>query len=83
MAKCKACGANIIFIKTEGGKSVPCDAEPVTYWERKGAKGKIVTPNGEVISCDFSGDPDKAIGIGYIPHWATCMDAGRFRTKRK
>ena len=42
MAKCRACGADIIFIKTGGGKSMPCDKEPVTYWERKGAKGKII-----------------------------------------
>ena len=81
MAKCKGCGASIIFIKTSNGKNIPCDAGSVTYWANKGAKGKIVTPNGEVISCEFSGDIDKATGIGHVPHWATCPEAGRFKKK--
>jgi hypothetical protein len=81
MAKCKGCGAEIIFIKTPGGKSMPCDAQEVIYWANRAAKGKVVTPNGEVISCDFEGDIDKATGMGYIPHWVTCPAAARFKTK--
>ena len=76
---CKGCKAKIIWIKTVAGKSIPCDPDEVVYWEYPGAKGKIVTPNGEVISCIFTGDPDTASGIGYVPHWATCREAGRFR----
>jgi len=83
MAKCKGCGADIIWIKTPGGKSIPCDAEPVTYWERAKAPGKVVTRNGEVLSCVFEGDPDKATGIGYISHWSTCPCAERFRKEKK
>ena len=79
MAKCKGCGAEIKWIKTMAGKSMPCDAEAVTYWEKVGAVGKIVTPNGEVISCVFSGELSKATGIGYIPHWATCPAVGSFK----
>lgn len=82
MAKCKGCGAEIIWIKTPAGKSMPCNAEPMTYWENPGAAGKIVTPNGEVIRCEFTGDPDKATGIGYIPHWYTCPQAGKFKRGR-
>ena len=48
---CKACGRPIVWIRTTKGKSMPCDAEPVAYKEIKGGKEKIVTPNGEVISC--------------------------------
>ena len=76
MAKCKGCGAPIIWI----GK-MPCDPEQVIYWQKAGAKGRIVTPNGEVINCEFSGRQNDATGIGYIPHWATCPDASRFRRK--
>ena len=77
MAKCKGCGQDIIWI----GK-MPCDPDPVTYWQKPKAKGKIVTPNGEVISCEFFGDPQSATGIGYVPHWATCPKAGEFRRRK-
>ena len=83
MAKCKACGAPIIFIRTQGGKKMPCDPEQRMYWQRKGAKEKIVTPNGEVLSCEFSGDLNKATGVGYVSHWATCPFADRFKKEGK
>lgn len=55
---CKGCGAAIVWIRTPGGKSMPCDATPRYYIEkpRSGSK-KIVTPNGEVISCEYTEDP--------------------------
>lgn len=83
MARCKGCGADIIWIQTHGGKSIPCDPQPVTYWEKAKALGKVVTPNGEVLSCVFEGDPDKATGLGYISHWSTCPCAERFRKEKK
>lgn len=78
---CKACGAPIIWIKTSGGKAMPCDAELVTYWQKAGGKAKIVTPNGEVYSAELQGDLNKATGIGYISHFATCPYANSFRRK--
>ena len=77
MAVCKGCGAQIFFI----GK-MPVNPERVTYWRRAGAKGKVVTPNGEVLSCDFEGDPQKATGVGYVTHFATCPKAADFRRRR-
>lgn len=73
MAKCKGCGASIIWI----GK-MPCDPKQVVYWEKAKAKGKVVTPNGEVLSREFEGDLNKATGIGYKPHWASCPNRGNF-----
>ena len=60
---CKGCGAAIVWIRTPGGKSMPCDATPRYYIEkpRSGSK-KIVTPNGEVISCEYTEDLHKATG---------------------
>lgn len=49
MAKCKSCGADIIWIKMQSGKSMPCDAGQITYWKKKNGTKVIVTPNGEVI----------------------------------
>lgn len=81
MSACKACMAAIIWIKTPAGKSIPCDATPRYYIEkpRVGSK-KIVTWNGQVLSCEYTEDPVKATGVGYVPHWATCPYADRFKT---
>ena len=66
MSACKACMAAIIWIKTPAGKSIPCDATPRYYIEkpRVGSK-KIVTWNGQVLSCEYTEDPAKAT-------WAMC-----------
>lgn len=83
MAKCKGCGAEIIWIMSPSGKVIPCDPIPVPYWQQTKAKGKIVTRNGEVISCYLYGDPETVTGEGYVPHWATCPAAGQFRRKER
>jgi hypothetical protein len=81
MAACKACMAAIVWIKTPAGKSIPCNETPVYYIEKpKSGKKRIVTQNGEVLSCEYTEDPSKATGVGYVPHWATCPYADRFKT---
>ena len=82
MSRCKGCGAEIVWIKTAGGKSIPCDPEQRVYWAKTGGKDKIVTLNGEVCSADLSGEPNKASGVGYISHFATCPMAGSFRRQK-
>lgn len=81
MTRCRACGAPIIWIKTASGKAMPCDAKPIVYRKEPGAKEKVVTPNGEVLSCVLDGPAEEMTGIGYIPHWATCPQANKFRRK--
>lgn len=81
MGKCKGCGREIIWIMTPGVKLMPCDPEPVPYWKREKAKGKIVTPNGMIISCDLQGNQQTATGLGYVPHWSTCPVAGQFKRR--
>lgn len=81
MTHCRACGAPIIWIKTPAGKSMPCNAGGVFYWQKDGGKSRVVTANGEVVSCVLSGDTGEATGIGYIPHWATCKAPEKFRKR--
>lgn len=83
IGKCRGCGAPIVWIGTPGGKAMPCDANPVVYRERAGASGKIVTPNGEVLSCDLDVDSDEATGIGYVSHFSTCPQAKKFRRSQE
>lgn len=44
MAKCKSCGAEIVWITTINGKSMPCNAEKTT----------IVTEDGKTITGHIS-----------------------------
>ena len=80
---CRACGAEIGFIKTVAGKTIPVNPEEVAYEQKAGGSLKIVTPNGEVLSAERPADPQKATGIGYISHFATCPEADKFRKRRK
>ena len=80
---CKSCGASIVFVRTNKGTSIPCNAEEVPYWQKKGGKHKIVTPNGEVLSAELEGVTGMETGLGYITHFATCPDADKFRKKAK
>ena len=82
-AKCRGCGAAIVWIKTAAGKPMPCDLTPVPYWARAKAREKIVTKNGEVISCDLAGEAGTATGLGFIPHWAICPKRDQFKRKER
>ena len=80
-SRCKACGAPIVWIKTRSGKTMPCDAKPLNYVVSPGAARKIVTPAGDVISCEITENPEDAAGFGYNPHWSTCPNADSFRRR--
>ena len=80
MAKCRGCGASIVWLQTANGKMIPCDPRPVGYRERAGAKGKVVTRDGLVVSCDFTNEPEQP--TGYIPHFAACPKAADFKRKK-
>ena len=81
MARCKSCGAEIRWIKTSKGKSMPVDPDYITYWQKAGGTKKIVTPNGNVISADVTGDPESATGLGFTSHFATCPNADQHRRR--
>lgn len=83
MTKCKSCGANIIWIKTTNGKSMPCNAEQVIYWQDPKGEANIITPNGETVRATLKTRRTPPTGVGYIPHWATCPQANNFRKREK
>lgn len=83
---CKSCGASIVWIKTQKGKNMPCDADAVEYQENYKGKSTIVTEDGRVLKASIitsSGGGLTPIidGKGYIPHWATCPYANNHRTR--
>ncbi len=78
---CKACGAQIIWIKTPAGKAIPCDLNAVYYARTRYSNTRVVLPNGEVILAEIVRDYAHAEGYGYIPHWSTCTNPDAFRRK--
>lgn len=81
--KCKYCGAPIVWIKTQNGRSMPCDANAVQYANTRGGKDIVVTPEGKVVRVSvitggglLTPIPD---GEGYISHFATCTHANEAR----
>ena len=78
---CRGCGASILWVRTAGGKAMPCDPELLPYWQEPSGREKIVTQSGEVVSAWLEGLPGMETGMGYISHFATCPDRDRFRKK--
>ena len=72
MAKCRYCGAEIVFVRTERGKSMPCDPVIRSYREEPRGPVKILTAEGRVVSARLPGPDEAAHGVGHIPHFATC-----------
>ena len=81
---CRACGAEIGFIKTKAFRTVPVDAEPV--WIKPGDGFGYILPDGSTIQGQLAGDadddPDGNLIEAYISHFATCTEPDAFR-KRK
>ena len=83
MAFCKSCGKQIVWVKSEAGKAIPCDAEKV-MGERTPLGGDlVVTDNGTVVRCKVGSCTDESkLVVGYISHFATCPHANRHRKRR-
>lgn len=82
---CRGCGKPIAFIKTEAGKTMPVDPEPI-YFLPEDDYHKFVMMDGTVkrgraIEEDETGLKKKAV-IGYRSHFATCPAADDFRRKK-
>ncbi|WP_455506441.1 hypothetical protein, partial [Gemmiger formicilis] len=69
------------WVKTPTGKAMPCDPRPVYYKDVPDGKDRIVTTRGEVVSCEIV-PAAEATAAGYVPHWATCPQAGNFKGRR-
>lgn len=76
MASCKSCGAEIEFVETRAGNSIPLDLGTVEL----GGKGNIL----------ISDDGDRKIAVvgsvGFgnrVSHFATCPNAPEHRKSRR
>lgn len=70
LGKCRGCSAAIAWAKTERGKPIPLDPEPV--------------PDGNIVVTDagiahFLRSTEMATGPRYVSHFVTCPDRAHFR----
>ena len=84
MAKCKGCGAAIIWVKLKSGKSIPCNPKPVFIEDNKSGDKIIVTTDGRVSNgrLEIVTSQNQFLTRGYISHFATCPMAGVLRKPR-
>lgn len=82
--KCRGCGAEICFIKTVKGKSIPVDPEPVSFVPGGGPNTYVII-TGEVKRGRETehGDENVTTWLGYRSHFANCPAADEFRKKQK
>lgn len=86
--KCKFCGAPIVWLKTQNGRAMPCDADAVKYQENYKGKDVIVLSDGKVIKATVVNPNGGGLtpiidGEGYISHFATCTHADEARQPRR
>lgn len=81
MAKCKSCGADIVWVLTPNNKKIPCDNQKI-YYKANIHRGRLtlVLPNGKIARGDLDLESDK---FGYISHFATCPSANLYRKDKE
>lgn len=77
MAKCSSCGAEIIWIKTKAGRTMPVNPEKI--WFTEGGQETFITKEGRVVRGERSALRAHPAQTGYISHFATCPDASQHR----
>ena len=81
---CRACGAQIVWVKMQSGKKMPCDAELIHAVADEKAKTSFVLPCGIIKRGTIGRHPDgTADFVGYRSHFETCPKAEEFRKRGK
>ena len=82
MSVCKGCGAPLEWIRTEAGRTMPVDPEPVFVIEGEG-RDRFITDEGEVITGRraLPEEERRELPVAFVPRWKTCTAADRFRRK--
>lgn len=84
MPECRSCGAPIVWGVTKSGKKMPLDERP----EKRAVMVEAYLPDDEETSGStwYYRAPDSdhvAIVDTFVPHFASCPDASRWKGWRK
>ncbi len=78
MSVCRNCGAEIDWITTQDGKSVPVDPAPVFVLERAGLDQFFDDMGAEITGRQARPEEEcPELGVAFVPHWRTCPYAIR------
>lgn len=81
---CRGCGADIAFIKTTAGKSMPVDPFPISFVPEGGPNTYVMMDGTVKRGREPKRDEDQVVTqIGYRSHFATCPAADRFSGRKK
>lgn len=80
-ARCRTCGAEIIWKKTAGGKNMPCEAYPIEVIPNPRSKFKALDRYGKLISCDKTQESGPTSEIAWEPHWGNCNKPDEHRRR--
>ena len=81
--RCRACGAQIVFVTMKSGAKMPCDAELIHAVADEKAKTSFVLPGGIIKRGTIGRHPDgTADFVGYRSHFETCPKAEEFRRQK-
>jgi len=84
MAKCKSCGAEIVWVRTETGRAMPLDPGEVALIESSQGSVLAVTASGKVIRGDIVGNScEDGYILARISHFATCPQADQHRRNNR
>ena len=80
MSVCRDCGAEIDWVRTEEGRYIPVDPEPVFVIEGEGDERFYDEELGVIIG--HPARPEEVqtreakinTPLGYVPHWRTCPE---------
>ena len=78
---CRGCGKEIMFIKTEKGKTMPVDPEMVYFIPDDRGSDTYIEPGGKLVRGREVNLADKSSSIGYTSHFATCPNADKMRKR--
>ena len=82
--QCRGCGADIAFIRTTAGRSMPVDPFSIVFVPA-GGPNTYVMPDGSVKRGrePKSNEDQVETMIGYRSHFATCPAADKFSGRKK
>ena len=78
MSCCRDCGAEIDWMRTEEGRYIPVDQEPVFVIEGDGAEDFYTEEEGVIIGRRARREEVQTreakinTPLGFVPHWRTC-----------
>ncbi len=69
-SKCRSCGKEIVWAKTQHGKAVPLDPKALVF--------SVMMEKGEMLAISITGHKGHAGDTIMVSHFATCPDANKW-----